>query len=72
MSENILFIGLGKLGLCFALCMEKAGYNVLGIDINQKYIDSLNNKSYKSKEPNIENYLAESTNFRASIDLKKI
>ena len=32
--ENIIFIGLGKLGLCFAfVCMEKAGYNILGIDI---------------------------------------
>ena len=69
--ENILFIGIGKLGLCFALCMEKAGYNVLGIDINEDYVNNLNNKKYKSFEPYIEKYLTESKNFKASTNLEE-
>ena len=36
---NISIIGIGKLGLCFALTLEKAGYHILGLDINEKYRD---------------------------------
>ena len=69
--ENIIFIGLGKLGLCFALCMEKAGYNILGIDINEEYIEELKNKRLKSLEPNVEEYLRSAKNINFSTDLEK-
>lgn len=64
--NNITVIGIGRLGLCTALSFEKAGYNVLGLDINQNYVESLNNKSFKSKEPQVEEYLKNSKNFRAT------
>ena len=32
---NITVIGIGRLGLGFALMLEKNNYNVLGIDINE-------------------------------------
>ena len=39
MNENISIIGVGKLGLCFALTLEEVGYDILGVDINQEYVD---------------------------------
>lgn len=71
MNNNLTIIGIGRLGLCQALCFEKSGYNVLGIDVNQDYINSINNKTYKSFEPNLINYLNKSTNLRASTNLEE-
>jgi UDP-glucose 6-dehydrogenase len=68
--ENITLIGIGRLGICLGLCLEKAKYNVLGIDINQQLINQINNKTFTSYEPNVNKYLQESTNFRATSSLK--
>ena len=35
---NITVIGIGRLGLGLSLLIEKNGNNVLGIDINEKYV----------------------------------
>ncbi len=67
--ETITVIGIGKLGLCSALVFENAGYSVLGIDVNEPYIKSINNKTLFSHEPNVNNYLKKSQNFRASSSL---
>lgn len=67
--NNITVIGIGRLGLGLALLIEKAGYNILGIDINREYIDELNNKTFKTKEPEYENLLQNSKNLRASLDI---
>ena len=43
-SANIVQVtlfGVGRLGICTALCLEKAGYNVLGVDVNQRYVSRL-------------------------------
>ena len=37
MQKKATVIGIGRLGLCFALTLEKAGYNVCGCDINVDY-----------------------------------
>ena len=37
-------IGIGKLGLSFALLLEKSGFKVTGSDISQEYNDKINNK----------------------------
>ena len=66
--ENITVLGIGKLGLGLALLIEKAGYNVLGVDISEDYIKSLNSKTLKTEEPGYENLLKESKNFRATLD----
>ena len=68
--KSITIIGIGKLGLGFALILEKH-YNVLGIDINQDYVNNLNNKTYTTNEPEYTELLNKSTNFRASTDLKE-
>jgi len=70
--KNISIIGTGKLGLCFALTLEKAGYNVLGSDINSDYVESINRKTLKSSETNVETYLKESKNFKVTTSLREI
>jgi len=66
---NITILGIGRLGLGLALLIEKAGYNVLGVDINEEYIKQLNNKTFKTKEPEYENLLINSKNFKAILDI---
>ena len=34
--KNIGFVGLGKLGLPVAVCIDLKGFNILGYDINPK------------------------------------
>ncbi|HDY88774.1 MAG TPA: UDP-glucose/GDP-mannose dehydrogenase family protein [bacterium] len=68
-QNSVTVIGIGKLGLCSALCFEKSGYNVLGIDINQAYVTSLNNKTFRSFEPQVNVLLQNSTHFRATCSL---
>ena len=69
--ENITVFGIGKLGLGLALLIERVGYNVLGIDIFEDYVKQLNSKTFKTKEPEYENLLQHSSNFRASTDFKE-
>ena len=69
-NNTVSVIGIGKIGLCNALAFEKAGYNVVGYDINQKYVDSINDKSFNSSEPFVNDYIAEAVNFRASTEIK--
>lgn len=68
-SNNISVIGVGRLGLCSALCFERAGYNVIGVDVFPSYIENVNNKTLKSPEPLLEEYLKSSTNFKATLSL---
>lgn len=67
--NTITIIGIGRLGLCTALCFEKAGYDVLGVDLNPAYVASLNNKSFSSLEPHVSTMLQESTHFKATCSL---
>jgi UDP-glucose 6-dehydrogenase len=48
---NISVIGIGKLGLGFALLLEKYGNNVLGVDIFENYVCGINNKTINFEEP---------------------
>lgn len=67
---NITVFGIGRLGLCVALSLEKAGHHVMGIDISQEYVNSLNTKQFSSSEPLVSQYLKESKNFHASTHIK--
>tara|TARA_Y100001963_G_C6759994_1_gene438971 strand:+ start:228 stop:1328 length:1101 start_codon:yes stop_codon:yes gene_type:complete len=66
---NLSVFGVGKLGLCFSLTLSKSGYRVCGLDVNEDYVASLNNKSFKSSEAGVTEALLESFNFRATTDL---
>ena len=64
---NITVIGIGKLGLGFALLLEKYGYNVCGVDIFPDYVNSINDKSLVSTEPGYNELLANSKNLHATM-----
>lgn len=70
-GNKISVIGIGKLGLCFALSCEKLGYDVVGCDVVESYVSALNRGEYKSKEPDVEEYLKKSKHFTATTDIKK-
>ena len=64
-------LGIGRLGLCFALTLEKGGYSVIGYDIRKNYIKSIENKTLKSFEPDVEKHLAKSKNLKVTANLKE-
>ena len=70
-GEKITVIGIGRLGICHALSLEKAGYEVLGVDISPEYIQSINEKNFRSSEPLVNEYLLTSRNFQATTSLKE-
>ena len=64
-------IGLGRLGLSIALCFEKAGWDVLGVDISAPRVEAVNARELKSREPMVERYLRDSKRIHATSDLGK-
>ena len=69
--KKVSVIGIGRLGLCFALTLEKAGYDVLGADLFLNYVQSINDKTLESDEENVEEYLKLSKNFKATVNLRE-
>jgi len=70
-KKNLSVIGIGRLGLCFSLTLEKGGYNVVGCDINEDYVNSINEGVFHSYEPGVNELLKKSKNVLATTDLKK-
>ncbi len=53
---RIAVIGLGKLGLCTAVCLAGAGYQVIGMDIQDAYIEKLVSGHLPFHEKGLDNY----------------
>ena len=71
MDKKVSIVGVGKLGLCLGLNLESKGYNVVGIDVNESYVDLLNTKSLKTSEPHVEELLQNSNNIIFTTDISK-
>lgn len=65
-------IGAGRLGICFALLCEAAGYEVLVSDIREDYVKGLNEGRIDSTEPEVDNLLKVAKNFRATTDNREV
>jgi nucleotide sugar dehydrogenase len=65
-------LGIGKLGLCFALNLERCGYEVLGIDISKEYVRQINAKTFFSYEPGVNELLSASKGFSASTQIEDV
>jgi UDPglucose 6-dehydrogenase len=65
-------IGAGRLGICFALLLENAGYDVLVSDVRESYVQDLNKKTIVTNEPQVQELLSRSKNFRATIDNREV
>jgi len=70
MNKNISILGVGKLGLCLALNLERKGFDIIGVDVSQHYVDSLNEKTFTTTEPFVDTYLREAENIKFTTNLK--
>ena len=69
---KIGLIGAGRLGICLALLMENAGYDVLVSDIREDYVENLNKKIIETSEPHVAEHLKNALNIEATIDNKRV
>lgn len=69
---KIGLIGAGRLGICLALLMENAGYDVLVSDIREDYVENLNKKIIFSTEPFVQEHLKQTKYLEATTDNKKV
>ena len=57
MKHNILFVGLGKLGLSLAAILAQK-HNVVGYDINSKHVEDLKLRKYFNIENDVRYFLS--------------
>lgn len=69
---KIGIIGAGRLGICFSLLIEQAGYDILVSDIRSDYVDSLNSRVIKTNEPEVQELLSKAKTFEATIDNQRV
>ncbi|MCS6801251.1 MAG: nucleotide sugar dehydrogenase [Chloroflexota bacterium] len=55
---RLSIIGLGKLGLCLAACYAERGFEVLGVDLEQRVVDHVNAGTAPWFEPGLDELLA--------------
>lgn len=60
MKEKVSVIGIGRLGLPFSLLLASKGYDVMGCDANEEYVKFLNERTFNSDEPNVNDLLIDS------------
>ena len=65
---KIGLIGAGRLGICLALLIEKAGYEVLASDNREDYIRDLQKGIINTAEPDVQQYLTEAENIEFTND----
>jgi len=65
---TIGIIGAGRLGICFALLLERIGLHVIVSDIRFDYVSDINSKKINTAEPFVNNFLKTSKNLIATTD----
>ena len=67
--EPISIIGAGRLGLCWGLAVEQAGYAVKAVDVFPTYVEAINKRNLKSSEPHVMDMLARCKNLTACLSV---
>jgi len=73
-DKNILFVGLGKLGLSLAAILSQK-HRVIGYDINSKLVDDLKLKNFSSIENDVREFLKKkklNLNFIKELNFSKL
>ena len=65
-------IGAGRLGICFALLCEQAGYDVLVSDVRDGYVKNLQRKIISTNEPEVAKLLTTSSKISATTNNLKV
>jgi nucleotide sugar dehydrogenase len=69
---KIGLIGAGRLGICLALLIERAGFDVIASDVREDYVERLQNKVIFTNEPYVQDYLSQSKNIEFTTDNQKL
>ena len=69
---KIGLIGAGRLGICLALLIESAGFDVIASDVREDYVERLQNKVIFTNEPHVQDYLSQSENIEFTTDNQKL
>jgi len=64
--ERVAIIGIGRVGLCLALNLDRAGYSVLGIDRNAQRVKQVGDKTLQTSEPGVEDALKAAHNLKVA------
>lgn len=67
---DIAVVGVGRLGLCLSLVLARAGFKVVGVDRNETYVKELNDKTFKTPEPFVEDFLRWDRNTKYTTELR--
>jgi len=65
---NIGIIGVGKLGLSYALVFEECGFNIIASSYKQEYVELLQDKIIDTVEPGVKERLEKSKNIHFTTD----
>ena len=69
-KRRVSIIGMGRLGLCMALQLERAGWDVLGCDVIAEYVASINARTVASNEPGVQEWLRKAKRLRATTSME--
>ncbi len=69
---KIGLIGAGRLGICLALLIEDAGYEVIASDTREDYIKDLQKGKIDTTEPRVQEYLTKATKIEFTTDNDKV
>jgi len=73
MINNLGIVGVGKLGICYAIIFAKAGYKVYIYDINTSILDNIKNNTYNYNENGLNDLISDfKSNIIISYDLNDI
>lgn len=67
--NHIGVVGIGKLGLCFALNLDLEGFEVEAYDLDAERVGKVNARTLRSPEPQVEELLRDAKRIRATSDL---
>lgn len=70
--KSIGIIGVGRLGICTALILEKAGFHVVCYDVNPAMRNAIQTRHLVSPEKGVTEMLAQATNLEVVDSLEKI
>jgi len=65
-------IGVGRLGICFALLLDRAGHDVMASDIRTNYVAALNRGEIHTQEPGVADLLAKKKNMQFTTDTRAV
>jgi UDPglucose 6-dehydrogenase len=68
-EKRVAVLGLGRLGICFAVVLEKAGYHVTGVDVSPGIVEAVNKRHCDSSEPGLAEGLSAASRLQATTNL---